>query len=448
MNIKIFIASLCVALAPCFYHPALSQDASSAGMATVTPTAVEVESVEGEGEAKSVEVEAKSVEVEPVEGEECQSTPLYRALEKQLDVVNTRIQYDEQNDSEPLVVDFDGEMLKEGDSHKNIPLLRARMMPYLSMDSFNVDPYVYDPSLVEAVKAFQEKMGLKKDGIIGQETLSLINRTLLDEKKQILVNMDRLCQPEFSNRPSLRIEVNIPQYELMAFEDNDVVFDMPVVVGSPLRQTVNFMTVMTGVRLNPDWTLPPTIKTEDYIPKLRENPQWVNDNGVEIYASWNPEAEPIDPTTVDWNYLTDNEIKAMRFYKIAGNSNPLGRYRFLMNNQHDIYLHDTNKKYLFDRAQRAKSSGCVRVYDPRKIAEFLLADDKGWTSEKLDEVLEKGETFDLGASRSIPVYFDYVTAWLDKAGNLILGYDIYGFDEPFYDGIIGSKSKNKVEKTL
>ena len=212
---------------------------------------------------------------------------------------------------------------------------------------------------------------------------------------------------------------------------------MPVVVGTQARQTNRFSTIMTGVRLNPGWTLPPTIKSEDYIPKLRTNPEWVSQQGVMIYSSWDENAEPIDPTTIDWNYLPDNAIRAMRFYKLAGDNNPLGRYRFLMNNQYDIYLHDTNQKYLFNKDNRAYSSGCVRVEDPRKIAEFLLKDDPDWTDQRIDQVLEKGDTYNVRATRSIPVYFDYKTAWLDEQGELVLGNDIYNLDPSVkYDNLV------------
>ena len=327
--------------------------------------------------------------------------------------------------------------LKEGERDAAVPKLRARLKEYMPETITNQDLFLYGSDLAEAVKKFQARHGLKDDGIIGPSTLAIINRTLADAKKQIELNLYRLNQPEWIGRPDLRIDVDIARYMLTAYEGGEPVFEMPVVVGSSERQTNRFMTVMTGVRLNPGWTLPPTIKAEDYIPKLRENPEWVTEKGVMIYANWNDDAQPIDPTSVDWNYLTDNQIKAMRFYKNAGDSNPLGRYRFLMNNQFDIYLHDTNQKYLFSRPSRAYSSGCVRVENPRRIVEFLLAKNPDWTAEKLNEVLERGETFDLRANRSIPVYFDYKTAWLDKEGQLVLGADIYNLDNETYRDMIG-----------
>jgi len=327
-------------------------------------------------------------------------------------------------------------LLKPGHTESNLPLLRMKLMDYMPDNVPATDPYYYDDLLVEGVKSFQREMGMKDDGVVGPATLAMLNRSLEDEKRQIEVNLYRLSQPEWLGRPDLRIDVDIARYHLIAYEDGKVEFEMPVVVGTKKRQTVRFTTTMTGVRLNPGWTLPPTIKQEDYIPKLRSNPQWVSNKGVQVYASWDRNAKPIDPTTIDWNYLSDNEIKAMRFYKKAGSANPLGRYRFLMNNRYDIYLHDTNQKYLFDRSARAKSSGCVRVYDPRKIADFLLKDNPDWTSEKIDAVLDGGKTYNVGAKRSIPVYFDYKTVWLDSTGVLVLGHDIYGLDDSDYRDMI------------
>lgn len=371
-------------------------------------------------------------------------SPLYAALEKRLKQIDKELSKPISDDAEFIpFIDFGNRLIKEGATHANMPLLREKLIDYLPDDgAFDGNPYIYDASLASAVKAFQTEKGMKTDGIVGPETLEILNRTLEDERKQVLVNLHRLKQPEWQHRQPLRIDVDIARYWLKAYEDGEVAFEMPVVVGSKQRPTNIFSTVMTGVRLNPGWTLPPTIKSEDYIPKLRTNPEWVTEQGVMIYAGWDADADPIDPLTVDWNYLTDGEIKAMRFYKQAGNENPLGQYRFLMNNRYDIYLHDTNQKYLFNRAARAKSSGCVRVFDPRKIAEFLLKDNPDWTAEKLDNVLARGKTYNIGAKRSIPVHFDYKTAWLDEKGELVLGVDIYNLDDSEYRDMLNESQKN------
>ena len=366
------------------------------------------------------------------------NSQLYKALGKRLNEVDSELRKIQSDDIMFEKLSFGSRSLRYGDSHANVPLLRAKLISYLPIESFDFDPYLYDENLVEAVKSYQRDKGLKDDGIIGVTTLAVMNRTLLDEKKQIIVNLYRLRQPEWLGREPLRIEVDIARYMMTAYENDKPIFTMPAVVGRPERETNRFQTTMTGVRLNPGWTMPPTIKAKDYIPKLRENPEWVTEQGVLIYTNWERDATPVDPKSIDWNILTDSEIKAMRFFKMAGDDNPLGRYRFLMDNQYDIYLHDTNQKYLFDRANRAYSSGCVRINDPRKLTEFLLVDNPDWTPEKLDRILEKGKTFDIRANRSIPVYFDYKTAWLDGDEKLVLGHDIYGLDLPLYDVIIAA----------
>ena len=369
------------------------------------------------------------------------NNPLYKALQARLEQVNKQIQA---RNSDDLIapIAFPDKVVKVGYLHPDIEVLRKKLDQYFTYDVVNNDPFYFDQQLSDALKKYQAKMGLQSDGVIGPQTLAMLNRGPEEERKQILINMKRLQSPEWSARPDLRIEVDIARYWLTAYENNKIAFEMPVVVGTNERQTNRFSTVMTGVRLNPGWTLPPTIKSEDYIPKLRTNPEWVSGQGVMIYSSWDDNAEPIDPTTIDWNFLSDNEIRAMRFYKLAGDNNPLGRFRFLMNNKYDIYLHDTNQKYLFNKDNRAYSSGCVRVYNPRKIVEFLLKDDPKWTSQRIDQVLEKGDTYNVRASRSIPVYFDYKTAWLDEQGDLVLGNDIYNLDNKVkYDNLIVSDNR-------
>ena len=363
-------------------------------------------------------------------------TELYNRLQSRLIEIETA---KSPQDSFPTIT-FNG-LLRQGDEHANVPLLRARFMQADNAGDIQNNPYVYDDALADAIKSFQAEHGLRADGIVGPSTLKYLNRNPRDERRQIIANMARLRDPEWRNRPDLRIDVDIARYWLKAYEAGSLAFEMPVVVGTPNRKTVRFSTVMTGVRLNPGWTLPPTIKTEDYIPKLRSNPEWVSEQGVMIYTSWDANARPVDPTTVDWSMFSDSDIKAMRMYKAAGAENPLGEYRFLMNNQYDIYLHDTPSKSLFGRAMRAKSSGCVRVQDPRRVAEFLLKDDPSWTSDKIDSVLASGKTVNVGAKRRIPVYFDYKTVWVDENDQLVLGVDVYDFDNQAYNDIISYQGR-------
>gem|GEM_PF-3894942 len=360
---------------------------------------------------------------------------LYQSLVNRLIAIDNLVKT-RKSDGKDQPIRLNGKSMRIGDVHPDVPLLRARLIQYGAEASFGDDPYTYDAILGQAVKNYQARHGLKPDGIVGTGTLRFLNMTLMDEREQIITNLDRLRQIDFRKRPLTRVDVDIARYWMEVYEDGNRIMAMPVVVGSPRRQTNVFKTTMVGVRINPGWTLPPTIKTEDYIPKLRENPEWVAEQGVKIYTDWTAEAEPVDPTLVDWSMLTDSQIKAMRMFKPAGVTNPLGSYRFLMPNRHDIYLHDTNQKDLFGVPMRARSSGCVRIPKPKELAEFLLRNDNGWTAEKINKVLKRGKTFDIRARREVPVYFDYKTAWIDEDGKLILGFDVYDFDKGAYRDIV------------
>ena len=356
-------------------------------------------------------------------------TPLYKALRERL----AQLVSMPEATSTPL--SFGEKTLHPDESHPDVLSLRIRFGGN-TLAAVPEDSTVYDEALVNAVKAYQARHGLKDDGIIGSGTLALLNKTNADRVKQVRVNMDRLRSVEWRNRPPLRMEADVSSYVLTAYEGGEIAFTMPVVVGSDTRKTNIFSTVMRGVRINPGWTVPETVKTEDYIPLLRSNPEKITEKGILIYADWGADSEVVDPTTIDWNALSDNAIKAMRMYKKAGSKNPLGQYRFLMPNEFDIYLHDTDERHMFGQTMRAQSSGCVRLKNPRKVADFLLKDNPEWQGEALDNLLESGKTKDIYADRAIPVYFDYKTAWLDTDGQLVLGTDIYNLDNDSYVAIM------------
>jgi murein L,D-transpeptidase YcbB/YkuD len=112
----------------------------------------------------------------------------------------------------------------------------------------------------------------------------------------------------------------------------------------------------------------------------------------------------------------------------AGSDNALGRIKFNMPNDDDIYLHDTPNHKLFARANRALSHGCVRVERPTELALWLLR-DKDWSQQKLDDEIDTGETRSVGLGKSLPVWLLYWTAWVDADGVLQIRDDLYGRDQ-------------------
>ncbi len=343
-------------------------------------------------------------------------TATYKRLKQELVAL---VEQDERLDPEPLR--FKG-LLRPGRGDSNVPKLRERFGLHGVAEEMR---YTYDPILVDAVKAFQADKGLKPDGVIGKQTLHILNQGRTDKIRQLIANMERLrWVPD--EKPDRFIIVNIPAARLWAVENGKVQFEMPVVVGRKKRPTLSFITQIHGVRFNPTWTIPPTILEEDLLPKLQEDPQYLTNKGIELYDGYEKDSPTLDPTVVDWASVTEEEWSQFKMVQVPGSHNPLGRVRVLMPNSHNIYLHDTYDRSLFHRSDRARSSGCVRMQDPERVAMFALEKRKNWSEKRMKDVLKTGKLKDIYTSERMPVYLMYYTVWIGDNNQIVYGQDIYG----------------------
>jgi murein L,D-transpeptidase YcbB/YkuD len=314
-------------------------------------------------------------------------------------------------------------LLRPYEQHKAVKDLRLRFGMGVENASL-----VYDDALAAQVMAFQVANGLDADGVIGPATLRALNKTRRHKMHQIIANLERLRWVEEA-KPDKFVIVNIPSAMLWAVDDGRVAFDMPVIVGRTKRATNIFITEITGVRLNPTWTVPPTIKREDILPKLIQDSNYLTNKGMELVHGYGADALTLDPTAIDWTTVTNADLKNLRMIQNPGAHNPLGYVRVLMPNGYNIYLHDTNEKHYFDKPGRAASSGCIRMKRPMDIAEFILSDKPGWSDEKTQQALNSGKLKDIYIPETIPVYLLYYTAWVDQDGEIVFGNDLYGYDD-------------------
>jgi murein L,D-transpeptidase YcbB/YkuD len=112
-----------------------------------------------------------------------------------------------------------------------------------------------------------------------------------------------------------------------------------------------------------------------------------------------------------------------------GAKNALGEIKFLFPNDHDIYMHDTPNRELFEEDQRAFSHGCVRVQNPREFASVVL----GWDAATVDEHIGTPRSETVRLKEKIPVHIGYFTAWPDETGRIRYFEDIYGRDKAMQD---------------
>jgi hypothetical protein len=163
--------------------------------------------------------------------------------------------------------------------------------------------------------------------------------------------------------------VNVPSYELVAFTDGEPVLTSRVIVGAP-RTPTPLGDVATGVvRFRPTWRPTPRMVAEG-----------LYEDGVR---------EP-------------------------GPQNPLGLAAIRFAEGGDIYLHGTNKPKLFDKPERALSSGCIRVERIEDLAALVL----GWDLEAVRREMRGNRTWDaptLSAPIHIGHYVDFALPGAEPA---------------------------------
>jgi murein L,D-transpeptidase YcbB/YkuD len=175
------------------------------------------------------------------------------------------------------------------------------------------------------------------------------------------------------------ILVNIPSYELIAFEDGEPVIRSRVVVGRDVRgdRTPTIDTQTSVVRYRPTWRpTPMMIERGDYEDKV-----------------WPP-----------------------------GPKNPLGLLAIRLEPGMLIYLHGTNKPWLFDKDSRALSGGCIRVEKWDELAAWV----QGVSVEEVTLHANGRRTFD-APTEHVPVHIRYFTEFPDEGGRMALHEDPYGF---------------------
>lgn len=298
--------------------------------------------------------------------------------------------------------------LEPGDSLFIISQIKNRLFALGDLTQNN-NSNLYDSSLKQAVKQFQLRHGLFVDGIIGANTLSEINKPINDRIRQILINMERArwLPAEADNN---YISVNIPEFKLNVYENNQLNFSMNVVVGTVANSTVVFNGNLKYVVFSPYWNVPESIVQNEILPNMKKNPNYLKKENMEI-TGYGKDSLPI-------------------IRQKSGPNNSLGYVKFLFPNSHSIYFHDTPSRHLFSSTKRFFSHGCIRISEPFKMAKYLLRNDSLWNKSDttITNAMHAGKEKWVALKQPIPVYIKYFTAWVDQDGLLNFRDDIYKHD--------------------
>jgi murein L,D-transpeptidase YcbB/YkuD len=319
----------------------------------------------------------------------------------------------------------DGPTLKPGASDRRLPVIARRLI--ISGDLAPGDtvtrPAIYDESVQQAVRRFQERHGLDTDAVIGPATLRALNVPVEMRVEQLEVNIER-ARWVLDDIEDDFVLVNIAGFKAYVFRDRKVVWETKVQVGSAFHQSPVFRDEIKYVVLNPTWTVPYSIATKEILPKIKRDPNYFATRDFDLKTH---SGKFIDPSSVNWATITARNFPYWLVQR-PGPNNALGRIKIMFPNEHAVYLHDTPSKALFSKAERAFSHGCIRVENPFDLAEQLLGDN-GWNQEKFQAVLDEKKTKTVLLSKPMPVLLLYWTAMADPDGTVYFFNDVYERDE-------------------
>lgn len=318
-----------------------------------------------------------------------------------------------------------GPKLAKGDRGGRVEALRRSLAARGEMSGAAppADPELFDGELEDAVVKFQRRHGQEPDGIVGPGTGLALNVAAAERLRQIRANLERWrwITPDLGER---YVMVNVADFRVSVYDAGREILAMPAVVGRAYRQTPDFSGVLSTITLNPAWSVPPRLAREDILPKVQKDPAFLRKKGFRVFEDWSENAREVDPGTVDW-LLVDPDRMSYKFRQDPGPQNSLGRVMFLFPNKYDVYIHDTPERWLFGRAVRDFSSGCIRVERPLDLAACVLRDDPDWTKDKLSETVAEGATRVIWLKDRPRVHVLYWTAWLGEDGRVQFRQDIY-----------------------
>ena len=325
--------------------------------------------------------------------------------------------------SEPAAIPA-GTALKPGTSDVRIPLLRARLAASGDLAAAEVpDPALYDAALEGAVRGFQARMGLESDGVAGPGTILELNVPLAERVRTLRVNLDR-GRVLLHDLPEKFVVVNIAGYTAYVVQGQDIVWSARVQVGKPYRKTPIFRSEINYLVFNPTWTVPPGIIAADILPAAKKDPASIARKGLKVLDS---KGREVDPASVDWSRYSGGHIP-YTLRQDPGPKNALGRVKLMFPNPYFVYLHDTPSQALFEQAERAFSSGCVRVERVLELAAIVLDEPQQWNAASIDGVIAGGKLQNVTLKRKMPVLLAYWTAWVDTEGRMNFRRDLYGQD--------------------
>lgn len=276
----------------------------------------------------------------------------------------------------------------------------------------------WDDAFTEALRRYRKNNLLGERAIVDYVMIEAMKAPAAFRLGQIKLNLQRLREDPVGDA-DYYVYVNVPEYLGELWDKGERRLQFKVITGSRKKYrdkkdrrfrfpdaTPKMTDRVERVVFNPSWTVPSRIRTQLH-KEAAGKPNFWKENGYTIIPTGQGEM-----------------IK-----QAPGPNNALGDFKFLFPNDHDVYMHDTNRKDLFREEVRAFSHGCIRVNDPDQLAHYLLRrEDESWTERRIRINAGSNNEMSIPLEHGPAVFLDYVTVRVDDSGEVIFLWDIYHRD--------------------
>jgi len=251
------------------------------------------------------------------------------------------------------------------------------------------------------------------------------------EAARLQANMEmwRWMSPDLGD---LYMMANVPEFMIRLVKGGEVVHTERIVAGETGKQTSIFSRPLKSIVFRPMWRVPESIKVKELWPSLLRGGGLFRQYGLELQTK---DGASLDYRAIDWS---KSDIRDYEVVQPPGRRSVLGVVKFSFPSQHTVYMHDTPDKWMFNSSQRTLSHGCLRLRNPVRMSELILAEDKGWDAAKIAELIKSGPlNNEVALEKKVRMHITYFTAWVDDAGKLKTYADVYGHEKRVTQALAG-----------
>jgi murein L,D-transpeptidase YcbB/YkuD len=289
-------------------------------------------------------------------------------------------------------------------------------------------------TLAGAIRNYQATNKLKVTGRVNGDMVTMMNNSDWEKFKRIAINLDRYkLLPD--TLPKTFVWVDLPAFTLQVVDSDTVVMVSKVIVGAPKTRTPLLTSEISNFVTYPQWTVPISIIMKEMLPAIKNNIDYLRKENLMVVDD-NDSVR--DPSTINWRRLNKNNFP-YQIKQRQGDDNSLGVMKFNFKNKYDVYLHDTNVRWMFDKTFRALSHGCVRVKEWRKLSDFLTRKDTmKYHPDTLRAWIKRQEKHTVYGFTRVPIFIRYYTCEGIK-GKVVFHDDIYGEDKELRNRYFANK---------